>query len=54
MTPRKKTPAKKKPATKRPSKKRVAAALEGFSFVGIEKEPEYVQIARARLNLPPA
>lgn len=27
----------------------IAAALEGFRFIGIESEPEYVAIARARL-----
>jgi DNA modification methylase len=27
----------------------IAARLEGFSFIGIEREPEYVQIARARI-----
>ena len=26
-----------------------AAALEGFRFVGIEREPEYAAIARARI-----
>ena len=26
-----------------------AAALEGFGFVGIERDPDYVQIARARI-----
>ncbi len=30
-----------------------AAALEGFRFVGIEREAEYVAIARARLGLQP-
>jgi site-specific DNA-methyltransferase (adenine-specific) len=29
-----------------------AALLEGFRFVGIEREAEYVTIARARLGLP--
>ena len=28
----------------------VAATLEGFEWIGIEKEPEYVAIAEARLN----
>lgn len=28
----------------------VAATLEGFAWIGIEKEPEYVAIAEARLN----
>lgn len=28
----------------------IAAELEGFSWIGIEKEAEYVQIAEARLN----
>lgn len=28
----------------------VAATLEGFSFIGIEREPEYMEIARARIN----
>lgn len=28
----------------------IAAVLEGRQFVGIEREPEYVQIARARLR----
>jgi DNA modification methylase len=28
----------------------IAAELEGFSWIGIEKEPEYVAIAEARLN----
>ena len=27
----------------------VAAVQEGFRFLGIEKEPEYVEIARARI-----
>lgn len=27
-----------------------AAVLEGFSFVGIEMQPEYVEIARARIE----
>lgn len=27
----------------------IAALLEGFSFVGIEKDPEYVALARARI-----
>jgi DNA modification methylase len=27
-----------------------AAVLEGFRFVGIEREPEYAQIARARIR----
>ena len=27
-----------------------AAALEGFSFIGIEREAEYVAIAQARIN----
>jgi site-specific DNA-methyltransferase (adenine-specific) len=27
-----------------------AAVLEGFSFVGIEMQPEYVEIARCRIN----
>ena len=27
-----------------------AAALEGFEFVGIEREPEYAAIARARIT----
>jgi DNA modification methylase len=27
----------------------IAARLEGFSFIGIEREPEYVAIARARI-----
>lgn len=27
----------------------IAARLEGFSFVGIEREAEYVDIARARI-----
>lgn len=27
----------------------IAAVLEGFDFVGIEREPEYVEIARARI-----
>jgi len=26
-----------------------ACALEGFRFVGVEREPEYVEIARARI-----
>ncbi len=30
-----------------------AAAMEGFRFVGIEREAEYVAIARARLGLAP-
>ena len=28
----------------------IAAEMEGFSWIGIEKEPEYVAIAEARLN----
>lgn len=28
----------------------VAALREGFNFVGIEREPEYVEVARARLH----
>jgi hypothetical protein len=28
----------------------IAAELEGFPWLGIEKEPEYVAIAEARLN----
>jgi site-specific DNA-methyltransferase (adenine-specific) len=28
----------------------IAAELEGFRWLGIEKEPEYVAIAEARLN----
>jgi DNA modification methylase len=27
----------------------IAAALEGFDFIGIEREAEYVEIARARI-----
>lgn len=27
-----------------------AALLEGFRFIGIEREAEYVEIARARIN----
>ena len=27
-----------------------AAVLEGFSFIGIEKEAEYVEIAKARIE----
>ena len=27
-----------------------AAALEGFNFIGIEREAEYVAIAQARIN----
>jgi len=27
-----------------------ACALEGFQFIGIEREPEYVEIARARIG----
>jgi DNA modification methylase len=27
----------------------VAALSEGFEFIGVEVDPEYVQIARARL-----
>ncbi|MFZ9739953.1 MAG: DNA methyltransferase, partial [Prochlorotrichaceae cyanobacterium] len=27
-----------------------AAALEGFHFVGIELDPEYIKIARARIK----
>ncbi len=27
-----------------------AAVLEGFTFVGIEREPEYAEIARARID----
>jgi DNA modification methylase len=28
----------------------IAATLEGFDFIGIEREPEYVEIARARIE----
>lgn len=28
----------------------IAAKREGFSFIGIEREPEYVEIAKARIN----
>lgn len=28
----------------------IAAKLEGFNFIGIEKEPEYVEIAKARIQ----
>lgn len=28
----------------------IAAELEGFRWLGIEREPEYVAIAEARLN----
>jgi site-specific DNA-methyltransferase (adenine-specific) len=28
----------------------VAAKLEGFNFIGIEKEEEYIKIAGARIN----
>jgi len=27
-----------------------AAAIEGFQFIGIEREQEYAEIARARIN----
>lgn len=27
----------------------IAAVLEGFDFIGIEREPEYVEIAKARI-----
>jgi site-specific DNA-methyltransferase (adenine-specific) len=27
-----------------------ACVMEGFSFIGIEREAEYVEIARARIN----
>jgi site-specific DNA-methyltransferase (adenine-specific) len=27
-----------------------AAVLEGFNFIGIEREPEYLEIARARIT----
>ena len=27
-----------------------AAALEGFSFIGMEREAEYIEIARARIG----
>jgi DNA modification methylase len=27
----------------------MAALREGFDFIGIEREPEYVEIARARI-----
>jgi DNA modification methylase len=27
-----------------------AAALEGFSFIGIEQDPEFVEIAAARID----
>ncbi len=30
-----------------------AAALEGFSFIGIEREPEYMEIAKARIAAVP-
>ena len=29
----------------------VAARREGFDFIGIEREPEYVEIARARAGV---
>lgn len=34
----------------------MAAVLEGFEFIGIEKEPEYLEIAKARISAtqPPA
>ena len=28
----------------------IAAEMEGFGWIGIEREPEYVAIAEARLN----
>ena len=28
----------------------IACALEGFDFVGIERDPEYVEVARARIE----
>jgi site-specific DNA-methyltransferase (adenine-specific) len=28
----------------------IAAKLEGFDFIGIEKEAEYIKIAEARIN----
>jgi DNA modification methylase len=31
----------------------VAALVEGFAFIGIEREAEYVAIARARLDAVP-
>jgi site-specific DNA-methyltransferase (adenine-specific) len=27
-----------------------AAMLEGFNFIGIEREAEYIEIAKARIN----
>jgi site-specific DNA-methyltransferase (adenine-specific) len=27
-----------------------AAMLEGFNFIGIEREPEYIEIARQRIE----
>jgi site-specific DNA-methyltransferase (adenine-specific) len=30
-----------------------AARIEGFRFCGIEQDPAYVEIARARVNEPP-
>lgn len=27
-----------------------AAMIEGFRFIGIEREPEYIEIARARIE----
>lgn len=30
----------------------LACQAEGFAFIGIEQDPEYVVIARARLHLP--
>jgi site-specific DNA-methyltransferase (adenine-specific) len=30
----------------------IAAKLEGFNFIGIEREAEYVAIARARIGMP--
>jgi len=28
----------------------IAAKREGFSFIGIEREPEYLEIAKARID----
>ena len=31
-----------------------AAVMEGFQFIGIEREAEYLQIAKARIEREPA
>ena len=31
----------------------IACKLEGFEFIGIEREPEYIKIAQARIGAVP-